>query len=133
MSLLEFDILDELKNTYVKIPLLQAIKDIPIYEKTIKELCIKKIGRRKRDPPTIQVIGRLSSPMSTKITIEKYIDPGIPMVTISINSFSVPNTLIYLGEAISFMTIETMKHLNLNNIRHITTILELADRSKVVP
>ena len=33
MSLPKFDILDELKNYYVKIPLLQAIKGIPIYEK----------------------------------------------------------------------------------------------------
>ena len=33
MSLPEFDILDELKNAYVKIPLLQDIKYIPIYEK----------------------------------------------------------------------------------------------------
>ena len=71
--------------------------------------------------------------MSTNTTIEKYVDPGIPMVTISINKFSVPNTLIDLGAAINVMTTETMKHLNLNNIRPTTTVLELADRSKVVP
>jgi hypothetical protein len=33
---LEFDILNELKNICVKIPLLQAIKDIPIYIKVVK-------------------------------------------------------------------------------------------------
>ena len=71
--------------------------------------------------------------MSTKTTIEKYIDPGIPMVTISINKFPIPNTLIYLGVAINVMTTETMKHLKFHNIRPTTTILELADRSKVVP
>jgi len=38
---LDFDILRELRNLYIKIPLLQAIQDIPIYAKTIKELCIK--------------------------------------------------------------------------------------------
>ena len=32
----EYDILNELKNICVKIPLLQAIKDIPIYSKVIK-------------------------------------------------------------------------------------------------
>jgi hypothetical protein len=32
----EFDILNELKNICVKIPLLQAIKDIPIYSKVVK-------------------------------------------------------------------------------------------------
>jgi len=91
MSLREFYILDELKNSYVKIPFLQSIKDIPIYAKIIKELCIKKIGKKKKDPTTIQVIGKLASLMCTKTIIEKYIDPGIPMVTISINNFLVPN------------------------------------------
>jgi hypothetical protein len=31
-----FDIVGELKNLYVNIPLLQALQDIPIYAKTIK-------------------------------------------------------------------------------------------------
>ena len=35
-----YDFLDELKNVYIKIPLLQAIKEIPILAKTIKELSI---------------------------------------------------------------------------------------------
>jgi hypothetical protein len=37
ISLPEFDVLDELRNVCVKIPFLQAIKDIPIYKKAIKE------------------------------------------------------------------------------------------------
>jgi hypothetical protein len=36
------DIEDELRNVCIKIPLLQAIKDIPIYSKIIRDLCIKK-------------------------------------------------------------------------------------------
>ena len=47
---LEYNILNELKNICVKIPLLQAIKDIPIYSKVIKELCIKRPGKKKKDP-----------------------------------------------------------------------------------
>jgi hypothetical protein len=42
----EFDLEAELRNVCVKIPLLQAIKDIPIYAKTVRELCIKKPGRK---------------------------------------------------------------------------------------
>lgn len=133
MNLPEFDILDELKNSYVKIPLLKAIKEIPIYAKTIKELCIKKTGKKKKDPTIIQVIGKLASLVSTKAIIEKYIDPSIPMVTILINNFLVPNRLIDLGAAINVMTMETMKYMHLNNIRSTSTILELTDRSKVVP
>ena len=45
-----FDIIGELKNLYVKIPLLQALQDIPIYEKTIKELCGKKPVKKTKSP-----------------------------------------------------------------------------------
>jgi hypothetical protein len=133
ISLPEFDVLDELRNVCVKIPLLQAIKDIPIYTKAIKELCSKKTNKIRKDPPTIHVIGNLAGLMSNTISIEKYVDPGIPMVTITINHFSISKTLIDLGAAINVMTLETMRHLNLQNLRPTTTVLELADRSKVVP
>ena len=53
----EYNILNELKNICIKIPLLQAIKDIPIYSKVIKELCIKCPGNKQMDPLTIHVIG----------------------------------------------------------------------------
>ena len=45
----DFDLLGELRNLCIKIPLLQAIQDIPIYAKTIKELCIKNTKRRKNN------------------------------------------------------------------------------------
>jgi hypothetical protein len=42
------DIVGELKILYVKIPLLQTFQDIPIYAKTIKEICGKKpVGKFK--------------------------------------------------------------------------------------
>lgn len=37
----KFDIIDELKNITINIPLLRAIKYTPIYTKTIRELCTK--------------------------------------------------------------------------------------------
>eukprot|EP00253_Pinus_taeda_P027327 PITA_27327 len=52
----QFDVLDELRNVYIKIPLLQATKDIPIYTKAIKELCLKKPAKKRFDPKTIHVI-----------------------------------------------------------------------------
>jgi hypothetical protein len=55
-----FDIVRELKNLCVKIPLLQALQDIPIYAKTIKELCGKKPKRKTKNPSTVHVVGTLS-------------------------------------------------------------------------
>ena len=71
--------------------------------------------------------------MSANISIEKYIDPGVPLVTISINKFSIPNTLIDLVAVINVMTMERLYRLNIYNIRPTPTILELANRSKVKP
>ena len=110
--------------------LLQAIKDTPIYTKAVKELCLNK---RRKDPSKIHVVGNLAGLMSNTIFIEKYVDPGIPMVTITINNFSIPKTLIDLGAAINVMTLETMEYLHLTNLRPTTTVLELADRSKITP
>ena len=53
----ETKLLGELKNLCVKIPLLQAIKYVPIYNKLIKEKWFKHPMRRRRDAPTINVIG----------------------------------------------------------------------------
>ena len=54
-------LLDELKNLYVKIPLLWVIREIPIYNKFIKETCVKGLGRNKRYPYTINVLALLIS------------------------------------------------------------------------
>ena len=49
----------ELRNIYVKIPLIQAIKDIPIYAHIVRDVCIKNLGRKRKEPPVIQVVGQL--------------------------------------------------------------------------
>lgn len=59
----------------IKIPLLQAIQDIPIYAKPIKELCIKKPKRRTTTNPTVQIVGTLSELLSGMETPVKYEDP----------------------------------------------------------
>ena len=70
----DYDILGELNNLYINIPLLQAIQDIPIYAKTIKDLCIKK-PRRITNNPTVQVVGTLSDLLSGREAPIKYEDP----------------------------------------------------------
>ncbi len=48
----------KLKNLCFKIPFLHAIKDVPIYNRLIKEKYFRHPGRRKRDAPTINVVWR---------------------------------------------------------------------------
>lgn len=127
----EFNLIGELKNLYVKIPLLQAIQNIPIYAKAIRDVCVNKPRRKPKDPPTVYIMGRLSEILQGKTCLVKYGDPNNPIVTVQFDLVSISNTLVDLGSAINIMTSETLKLLGLKNLRPTPTILELADRSTI--
>jgi hypothetical protein len=123
-----------LKNICVKIPLLQAIKDIPIYIKVVKELCIEKPGRKQKDPPIVHLVGGLSEYITENLKLAKYGNIGNPVVTIAIKEVSIGNTLIDLGVAINIITATTLEQLQLQPLlRPTPTILELADKTRVIP
>jgi hypothetical protein len=128
---LEHNIETELQNICVKIPLLQAIKDIPIYAKIVRDLCIKNLGRKRKEPPVIWVVGKLSKFITEMPS--KYSDRGNPVVTIEINGIALPNKLIDLGATINVMSVNTMKTLQLDHLRPTQTLLELADKSVITP
>jgi hypothetical protein len=113
MELPSFNILGELKNMHVNIPLLQAIRDVPIYANTVRELCIRKIGRKLKDPLTVHVAGDFSELMLGKTPPIKYGDPGNLTVTVKIGQTSIPHVLVDLGETINIMPIETTQLLQL--------------------
>jgi hypothetical protein len=111
--------------------MLKAIKDIPIYSKIIRDLCLKKPGRKKKEPPLVQVVAKLS-----EFIFEmpyKYNDPGNPVVTVEINGISLPNTLIDLGAIINVMPFDTMQKLQINQLRPTQTMIDLADKSFISP
>ena len=56
----KFILLGELKKLYVKIPLLHSFHDLPIYAKTVKGLCVRKLGRNTKDPPIVHEIRKNS-------------------------------------------------------------------------
>ena len=72
----ETSLASELQNLFIKIPLLQAIKDIPICTNIIKELCLKKPGRKRLEPQTMQFVGRAAELTTGCVLMEKYTNPG---------------------------------------------------------
>jgi hypothetical protein len=80
-----FDIVGKIKNLYINIPLLQDLQDIPIYAKTIKELCGRKPVRKIKNPSSIvRMVGALSDLILGRQEPVKYADPGNPIVTVQI-------------------------------------------------
>eukprot|EP00253_Pinus_taeda_P035700 PITA_35700 len=61
-----FNLLGELQNLYVKIPLLQALRDVPIYARTVRDICVRKPGRKAKEPLTFHVMGELTALMIEK-------------------------------------------------------------------
>ena len=124
----ETELLGELKNLCVKIPRLQAIKDVPIYNTLIKEKFFKHPGRKNKDTPTINVIGQLSDLILGWVIFPNYLDPRSHVVDVHIDGTIVPHTLIDLGVAINMMTKDTMLKMNLQgSLRKTTTVLQLVD------
>ena len=66
--------------------------------------------------------------------VPKFANPGIYVLTVSINNVPIENSLIYLGETINIMSMTTLWVLQLHNmLRPTPTILELVDKSMVKP
>lgn len=123
----EFDLLGKLQNLFVNIPLLQAMRGLPIYAKTLREYFGKKPRKKSRDPLTIHVMGKLSDFMMGKSMLVKYGDPGNPTLTVQINGVEIPNVLVDSGASINVIIVESMHALGLRNLKHTPNVLELLD------
>lgn len=113
--------------------MLQAIREIPILDKTIKELSIKRPGIKPRETKRIHLIRKIADIMMGNISMQKYVDPGSPIVETHINGIEILNTLINLGVAINIRSRQIMEQLKLPNIIYTPTLLQLADRSVIKP
>jgi hypothetical protein len=97
-------------------------------------LCIKKLGRKKKDPPIVHLIGDLSEYMSEQPKLTKYGKPENPVVPITINEVSIGNTLIDIGASIIVMTATNLEKLQLQPLlRPTPAIMELEDKTRVIP
>eukprot|EP00253_Pinus_taeda_P004093 PITA_04093 len=131
---LSFNLLGELQNLYVKISLLQALRDVPIYARTVRDIFVRKPGRKAKEPFTVHVIGELTALMTEKDPPVKYGDPGNPTLIVQVGKTFVSKVLVDLVAAINIMKLETTQLLQLKHlIRETPTILELDDRSTIKP
>lgn len=92
---------------------------------------MKKPGRKTKEVKRIQLPGKIADIMMGKIVIQKYVDPGSPVVKTHANGVEIPNTPIELGAAINIMSKQTMEHFKLPNLLYTPTLLQLANRSAI--
>lgn len=100
-----------------KIHLFQSLKEILIHNKVIKEACLKQLGRIKKDPHIVHVMGQLYVLMLGKLTILEYLDSSsLAMVEILIKWVTISNDLVELGATINVMTKYCMSQLSISKL-----------------
>ena len=123
-------ILEVLRQVKVNIPLLDIIKQVPAYEKFLKDLCtIKKgLGIEKKAFLTEQV----SSIIQCK-TMVKYKDPGTPTISVNIGGTCIDKALVGLGANVNLLPYSVYKQLGLGELKPTNITISLVDRSVKIP
>jgi len=75
----DYDMTDELKNVCIKIPLLQNIKEIPIFGKKIRELSIKRPGRKRKEVKRIPLNWKIADIMMGKKHFRNILIQEVPL------------------------------------------------------
>lgn len=75
----------------VRISLFQAIENVHIYLKVTRELDLRILDRRRKDPQIIHVMGKMSELMIGGVLRSKYSDPMILVVNVQIKFTLIPN------------------------------------------
>ena len=118
------EMLEVLRQVKVNIPLLDMIKQVPTYEKFLKDLCTVKRGLNvnKNAFFTEQV----SAIIECKTPV-KYKDPGCPTISVNMGGISVEKELLDLGASVNLLSYSMYKKLGLGELKPTSITLSLAD------
>ena len=119
-------LLNILKNTSITIPLTDAIRYIPLYEKFVKELCTPSRGKKIRLSENISSILLYSLP-------EKKRDPRAPLIGCFIQEMEFKKVLLDTRASVNILPKLLYDKLNLKGLEPIKLELQLADGSIRAP
>ena len=109
----------------VKIPLLDAIKQIPIYAKILKELCTSK--RKLKGNEKISMNENASAVLQRKLP-PKCKDPGMFTDPCQIGDFTFSCAMLDLGASVNVMLYSIYESLNVGPLSEMGIIISLADK-----
>ncbi|XP_031101884.1 uncharacterized protein LOC116005787 [Ipomoea triloba] len=124
------EILETFRKIEVNIPLLDVIKQIPQYDKFLKELCTNK---RKLKGNEMVSMGENVSAVLQKRLPSKCKDPGMFTIPCKIGNVNVDSAMLDLGASINVMPLSIYSSLNIGSLKETGVIVQLADRSNVYP
>jgi len=123
-------ILEMFNQVKINLPLFDAIQQVPIYAKILKNMCTKK--RKTNVPQKVFLTTNISELLSNQIPI-KYKDPDCPTISCTIGQVEINRVLLYLGANINLLPYCVYKQLRLGKLSLTQVTIQLADPSVKVP
>ncbi|GKD59419.1 reverse transcriptase domain-containing protein, partial [Tanacetum coccineum] len=120
---------ENLKQLYINLPFIEALAQMPKYDKFLKGLLTNKA--RLEEACTITMNERCSAVLLKKLPLKK--DPRSFTIPCDIGQLHINNALADLGASISLMPYTMYEKLRLGEPKATKMSLELADRSIQYP
>ena len=114
-----------LKQLSINVPLVEALEQMPIYAKFMKDLVTKKISVTFEDDDRLQHC----SAISTRFLIQKKKDPGAFTIRCTVGSLHFAKALCDLGASINLMPLSIYKKLSLGDQKPTAMRLLMVDRT----
>ncbi|XP_052622464.1 uncharacterized protein LOC128127806 [Lactuca sativa] len=124
------EIIDFFRKVEVNISLLHAIKQLPRYDKFLKELCTSK--RKLKGNETVKVSENVSAVLQKRLP-PMCKDPEVFTVPCKLGNLSVPRAMLDLGASINVLPYSLFKTIEVWPLKRTGVIIQLADRSLVHP
>jgi hypothetical protein len=124
------EILENLRQVRINLPLLHVIKQVPSYAKILKDLCTMK--RKHNVKKTAFLTEQVSALIQHKIP-SKYKDPGCPTISCIMGDHDIEQALLDLGASVNLMPYSVYLQLSLGELKPTMVVLQLADRSVKTP
>ena len=129
-SVNQTEMLEVLWQVKVNIPLLDMIKQVPTYEKFLKDLCTVKRGLNVNKKAFLTEL--VSAIIECKTPV-KYKDPVCPTISMNIGGISIEKALLDLGASVNLLPYSMYNQLGLGELKPTSITLSLADRSIKIP
>ncbi|XP_057734489.1 uncharacterized protein LOC130949905 [Arachis stenosperma] len=122
--------LEVFKKLEINIPLAEALEQMPLYAKFLKELINKK--RSWHEKETIMLTEECSTVIQRGLP-PKLKDPGSFFLPCTIGSLTIDKALYDLGASINLIPYSMMRRLCIEEVKPTQMSLELVDKSLVFP
>ncbi|KAI3700588.1 hypothetical protein L2E82_45224 [Cichorium intybus] len=116
----------------VNIPLVKLIKEVPVYAKFLKDMCIHKKHILSHLPKRISLPENVSSILMDALPL-KMKDPGVPLISVDLGDVHIKRALLDLGASVNILPGQLFDKYEFGTMRSTYVILQLADKSTKIP